>query len=145
MIAGVEGLTALMDSTGENILYSGSTNLGVETSLFTVKTGQTKTLDVKTLPEKCVWSKKTTLTVFCAVPKTFETGTYPDTWYQGKTSFEDRVYKIDLTSGGSELVADLTVLAKEPIDVIEPQLNTMENKLLFKNKKDQTAWVLMLE
>jgi len=145
ILAGVNGLTALMDPTGEYVLYAGSSGQSAVTSVYTVKTGQTATLDTKTLPEKCVWSVRSVRTVFCGVPKTFEAGIYPDSWYQGKISFDDKILKIDLATGASELVADLSTIAREPLDAIELQLNATENKLLFKNKRDRTAWVLMLE
>lgn len=97
-------------------------------------------LAIKTLPEKCAWSKKSKDIIFCGVPSSLPAGIYPDDWYKGKVSFDDAILKINLNGGSAS-----SVLIPENADVINPVLSEDETILFFINKKDGTLWRVKLE
>lgn len=144
LIGNIRGLTASLNPAGDTVLYSGSSNGEIVTSLYNVKTGGSFELDVKTFPEKCAWSR-IEAAVFCAVPKDLFPAEYPDLWYQGGINFNDTLVKIDSKTGAVELIADLETFGKTTFDAVDLKLNAAENYLAFINKNDQTAWVYDLE
>lgn len=137
------------DQRGFDILWSpdGSEYLstGVNESghpfLFTKnRTTLDKTiLSSLTLPEKCVYSKKTRGIIYCALPADqngIRSMNLPDDWWQGKVQFQDQIWKFDLTKEGT---AEL-VFEGGGFDIINPLLSPNENYLLFVNKRDSALW-----
>ena len=99
----------------------------------------------KTLSEKCVpLLKAKSPTLYCAVPYQFPSGNYPDAWYKGLVSTEDYIQKIDTTNNVFFNVAELSVLANQQIDVIDPSLSPDESHLIFRNKIDGFLWMLRI-
>lgn len=145
ILSGINGLTALADSTTKNILYSESVNSSIKLNHYNPKNGGNKTLSFKTLPEKCVWSKTEEFTIYCAVPKTIGNDEYPDSWYQGLTQFNDNIWKINIKTNSSELIFDLRKENGIEFDVMDPFLSGDDEYLFFTNKKDLTLWSLSLK
>ena len=141
----MKGLTALPSPDGARVLYSGSSESGIETSIYSVKSGETETAAFKTLPEKCVWGRKDVTIIYCAVPREIPAGRYPDDLYLGKMSFADEIMKIDSVTGETETVASFDDVFREEMDIIELSLDTEEKILLFKNKNDLSLWALTLQ
>jgi hypothetical protein len=80
------------------------------------------------------------------VPKSIDTGSYPDTWYQGEVSFRDQIWKIDLKTGnGTMLVDPITISNGEEIDGTKLMMDDGENYLFFVNKKDSFLWEFSLK
>lgn len=97
------------------------------------------------MPEKCVWNSSST-DIYCAVPKSTGSATYPDDWYKGEVSFSDQIWKIDPASGtGSMIIDPTTVSGGESIDGIKLALDAGEKYLFFVNKKDSYLWELSLQ
>ncbi|MSU44747.1 hypothetical protein EXS45_01015 [Candidatus Nomurabacteria bacterium] len=138
----INGLTTLVGPNGKLVLY-GNNNLSL--NIYHTDTRNSDLLGVRTLPEKCVWSKISDA-IYCAVPKSINSGDYPDTWYQGEVSFNDQIWKIDAKTGNTTLILDLATLTKgEEIDSIKLTLDESENYLFFVNKKDSFLWKLELK
>ncbi len=141
MLGNINGLTTLMSPNGKSVLV-GNNNL----SLYVYNT-DTKTyteLGVRTLPEKCVWGKKSDF-VYCAVPTFIEAGLYPDDWYRGEISFSDQIWKISILNGSTDIIADpFLQIGGEEIDGIKLALSESEKYLFFVNKKDSFLWQLEL-
>jgi len=144
VIGGINGLTTLTSPSGKLILYSTSTNGNLATNIFNKDTGTTNTLGAKTLPEKCVWTKDSSY-IYCAVPKSLDPVLYPDSWYQGLTSFSDEVWKIDSFSGSATKIADPVALSGEGVDGIKLALDDNEDYLFFINKQDNYLWELKVK
>ncbi|MEK7207962.1 MAG: hypothetical protein AAB699_00260 [Patescibacteria group bacterium] len=144
LLSGIAGLTALPEKTVEKVLASRSSENGVELFLFVPKTRGENALGVATLPEKCVW-RTSGEALLCGVPKSIPGGSYPDSWYQGITSFADAVYEVG-TRGGSRtaLISEISEETGAPIDLTHPALSSDERFLVFRNKNDQTLWSLQL-
>ena len=138
----INGLTTLTGPSGKLVLY-GNNNLDL--NLYHPDTKAADLLGVKTLPEKCVWNKTSTV-VYCAVPKLIEAGQYPDIWYQGEISFSDQIWKIDIKTGNATMLADPAIITGEgEIDGIKLAVDVGENYLFFINKKDSFLWKLTLK
>jgi hypothetical protein len=139
----VNGLTTLESPDGKMILYSDDT---LSLSIYHTDTKVSTLAGVRTLPEKCVWGGGSD-TVYCAVPaKIIEESQYPDAWYQGEESFSDQIWKINITSGNTTMIADpIEINGGEDIDGIKLALDNSENYLFFVNKKDSFLWELSLK
>jgi hypothetical protein len=134
------GLLVNSNNDLTKILVSEYVSNSISTSVFDSKTGESKLLEIKTLADKCVWSKKNLNTIYCAVPQNLTEGKYPDEWYQGAVSFIDVIYKIDLEE---DTVSKFDSLSSDTsFDIQEIQLSEQEEYLVFQNKKDLTVWSL---
>ncbi len=142
ILGGVRGLTTLVDPTGTRLLYGVNTDLGMKMGVLNITEKTVVDLNVNGLPEKCVWNKTGTL-FYCAIPETFIGSPFPDVWYQGIASFNDRFVKGDPFSGGLIYFADSNndTLA----DATRLSLDESEKVLFFINKKDSTLWALSVE
>lgn len=142
ILADVRGLDVLWD-TGSNkfltleVLSNGKRPTLILRDRRTPQQG--KELAFKTLPEKCVWSKTSTSTVYCAIPWSFGSEPVPDGWWKGKVSFDDSIWKIDVNTGDA-----LSILEGGAFDVIHPILSVKEDYFFFINKKDSMLWSLRL-
>lgn len=145
ILGATNGLTAITSSSTKNILYSESSDDSVKLYQFDSKTGLGKTLSFKTLPEKCVWSKKDASVVYCAIPNTFPSNEYPDSWYQGLTSFTDSIWKLNTKTNSSELIFNIQRETGKEIDMTNLFLSDGDEFLFFINKKDLTFWSLALK
>lgn len=142
ILGGFLGLTTLTNTNASKILYSFNDNTGkmyLQTYKISSDTSA-PTLSTPTLTEKCVWGKKNIDTAYCAIPKNLNRGAYPDDWYKGVVSFEDNIWKIDTSTGTTELVLNIFDVSGKDIDAINLSLDANEKFLLFTNKKDFSLW-----
>ncbi|MBI3888340.1 hypothetical protein HY311_00935 [Candidatus Nomurabacteria bacterium] len=142
ILSGINGLTTLASPNGKLILYS---NDNLSLNIYHTDTKVSTPIGVRTLSEKCVWGSLSN-TVYCAVPKSVDAGTYPDSWYQGEASFSDQIWKIDVANGNTSMLIDpATVSGGEEIDGTKLALDDASNYLFFVNKKDSNLWELNLK
>ncbi len=146
ILGGIQGLTTLTNKTASTTLFNKINADGsVSFSFYNIKEGISAPVPSNpTFTEKCVWSKKTTGTVYCAIPSKIPSGEYPDSWYKGLISFSDSLWKIDLSKGTSEKLSDIKEASGKDVDAINLTLDDAENFLLFTNKTDLTLWSLDL-
>ncbi len=144
ILGGISGLTTLTSPSGKLVLYSSSSDNSLNLSVYDTETGNSSLLGIKTLPEKCVWTKASD-SLYCAVPKFLDSVPYPDAWYQGLISFSDEIWKIDTESGNTQKIADPALISNEEVDGIKLALDDSENYLFFLNKKDSYLWELQLK
>jgi hypothetical protein len=140
IIGNINGLTTKINSTATEVLYSDSIRTIPRLYLFNIKNGESKVLPWETLPEKCLWDKNNSKVIYCAVPKSFQTGDYPDLWYQGLTSFSDNLWTLDTETMTATLLVDLEKETSNKIDVSDIQIDNNSNYLVFTNKTDLTLW-----
>ena len=141
LFGSIPGLTTLANSNGNLVLYGASLNIGPKLNIFDIKNHTSIDLDIYGLPEKCVWSPDN-INVYCAIPNTIVGTQYPDYWYQGLISFEDRFIKINMQTKETTTFANSG--NETSIDATSLFLNNKENILFFINKKDSTLWSLDL-
>lgn len=144
-ILSADGLTTLVSPDVTRVLYSENIGGLTSTSLFNVKTKVVSAFPIQTLVEKCAWSLNEKDVVYCAAPKNGVLfGNLPDEWYQGVTSFEDEIWKIDLGTGSTERLASPSTEAREDVDAINVFVSPKEDLLIFTNKKDDSLWAVRL-
>ncbi len=133
IIGNVNGLTTLTNPALTKVAYSDDK---AQLYIYDIKSRGVKNVALTTFSEKCAWSTKSPNTLYCGVPTSIGSGLYPNNWYQGITTFTDRIYKIDAVTGTSEVITSLS----SAIDIINPQLSAKEDYLIFTNKIDGTLW-----
>ena len=140
IIGGIDGMTTNISPDGKSLLYN-SSDSGKLSFFVRHSNGDSTKLNISTLPEKCVWSKKSII-AYCAVPNYLsDSGLYPDDWYQGTMHFNDSIFKVDTGLGTATKISDLD---SRQIDAVNLLLDQNENFLLFKNNNDGTPWSLDL-
>jgi len=135
----INGLTTLASPDGKMILWS---NSNLRLNVYRIESRESTALGIQTLAEKCVWGRGSEI-LYCAAPKSATGFTYPDTWYQGEVSFSDEIWKVEVETGNTSLIADLSLVAE--IDGVKLALGNGENLLFLVNKKDSYLWKLELE
>jgi len=142
VLSNINGLTTLTSPNSKLVLFADNT---LSLKIFNTETKEYIQTGVKTMPEKCTWNTQNTV-IYCAVPKTLENISYPESWYQGEVSFKDKIWKIDATNGSPTLLADLISISQgEEIDGIKLALDENENFLFFINKENSNLWELGLK
>ncbi|MEK7589780.1 MAG: hypothetical protein AAB475_00805 [Patescibacteria group bacterium] len=145
VLSGINGLTTLVDSKAEKVLFTHNQANRLLLSVFDIDEGEVTDLPLWTLTEKCVWSEKNSVIIYCGASNFIPRGESLDLWYQGITSFSDSVWMIDIETQTVKVLADPVNIAGEEIDLIKPVLSQDENYLFFINKKDSSLWSLRLE
>lgn len=145
IIGGKNGLTVSMSPDGENVLYTESKNDSFVLNVLNKKKGS-YTTSPGTLPEKCVWSRKNTGIVFCAIPENLPNGNYPDDWYKGEFFFKDYILKLDLINETATMIENISEEnGGLQIDAFNLSLDKNEDYLMFSNKLDYSLWSLRLK
>lgn len=142
LFGNIIGLTTLANNDGSLVLASSSKDSGPELQILDVKKHSTTTISLAGLPEKCIWSNDE-VHIYCAIPKNIPSGEYPDSWYQGLVSFDDKFVKINTTN--SEITSLYDGQAKEPLDATGLFFDSKEENLFFINKIDSKLWSLNLK
>lgn len=137
----IDGLTTLTNPSGETVLLSQSTDAGLKTYIFDVDSNTFSELSSQILPEKCVWSNTESNVVYCALDSRFNIDSdYPEFWYQGLSSFEDSLWKINIENDQLTFLTDLRKDSGKSFDVVKPDLSPSDEYLIFINKNDLTLW-----
>jgi len=142
VLGGIAGLTTLVNPNSSYILYNYTTNSGPKLSIYNIKNRTTDDLGIYGLPEKCIWSDNN-IDIYCAIPNKIQGYQYPDYWYQGLVSFDDYFVKINILTGGYQIIANSQ--DETAIDGVKLFLDDKESSLFFINKKDSTLWSLDLD
>lgn len=143
LIGPKNGLVVSGSSDATHFLYSENSGDRLAFGIYDAKKGVDISFSDATIPDKCVWSKKTPSTAYCGFPKSIPSGIFPDDWYQGKTFFADAIRSINTDTLRTETLSDL-LGSNEQIDATNLMLSNDERYLLFTNKRDLTLWMLEL-
>ncbi len=140
----LSGLSVLPTLDGKKIAYGRVGNKDFLLSIVTTATRDVINVLPQTLPEKCVWSKKFSGTMYCGAPSNGLGTNVPDSWYQGIVSYSDKVLELNPETETAQILTDPKGSFGVDIDVINPMLSPNEDYLFFTNKNDLTLWVLRL-
>lgn len=133
------GLSALASPSGKLVLVSYADSSGLHTDIVNAATGELMQLPVATLSEKCVWTSDDA-SVYCAVPVAPASASYPDDWYQGAVSLNDRIWKISVAGRYTQLVLNLEKESNATFDVQSIAIDSSSSVLAFVNKSDGSLW-----
>lgn len=138
LLSDIEGLDVLWNSNGLEFLALETRNNGKGLALSlrsSAKPEDARLQPYITLPEKCVFSKMATSSAYCAFPKEWGSGAIPDSWWQGKVSFSDELWLINLAAKTGQ-----QILSGGGFDMTNLFLSEDERFIFFTNKKDSTLW-----
>lgn len=141
ILGNINGLTTLTSRDGKLVLYSETKGGAPELSSYDIAKNEFHSLYLKTLPEKCVWSMKKATVVYCAVPQTIPTASYPDQWYQGLVSFSDELWEIDTKTFATQKIMTPRTLGAPVLDMTNLAVSSDDSFLIFINKVSSTPWV----
>ncbi len=135
------GLMSIADTDGK-ILSSMWAKEGLLT--FISNDNTPVVLPIKTLAPKCSFGYNNLL--ICGTPRTLQRGLegLPDDWFQGRVSFNDDIYAVDVESNTSY---PLYIFKDEEgfFDVTMLDISNENFYLTFINKKDGSLWMINTE
>ena len=141
IIDGFFGLSALPNTGLTKMAYAHISGGRLTLKMIDVKSGETQTLPLATLAEKCAWGSGDML--FCAVPTVRLTG-LPDTWYQGVVATRDALWQIDTKTGTADVLTDTAAYAEGGIDVASLSVDLGSTHLLLTDKTRGSLWILRI-
>ena len=101
-------------------------------------------LPTLTLKEKCTFNTSNHNYFWCASTVEAPSSTYIDDWYKGVTKADDYLWLINISKQTAELVASPKKLISKSLDMTNLQINVNNTQLFFKDRTDQTLWLLDL-
>lgn len=140
LIGDLTGLTTSLSPDGKWLIYSVSRNNEFGAFALNTETEETRRLGVTTLPEKCVFSTTNSDVLYCAGPAQMPRVPLPESWYQGITSLNDNLWKINLDTQNYEQLLGDREEVDQSFDMTKLEISPKEDFLLFVNKKDLTLW-----
>ncbi len=102
----INGLTSLWSNDGKKIIFSQTDENGNNLRLFSANENglDIKDTGLKTLPEKCIFSKDN-INIFCAEPSSIpDNAIMPDDYYKKTFSSNDVIWKVNLETGKKDLL-----------------------------------------
>ncbi len=145
ILGDLSGLSTLTNDDAGLVAYSESQNNAFNLGVYDVKNKTDKNINIATLADKCVWSTNDGSVLYCAVPQTIPTDSYPDAWYQGIESFSDNIWKIDTKTGATTQIYQTGVNENTNIDAINLIISPDDKYLAFQNKNDLSEWILAIQ
>jgi len=138
------GLTGIIRPDGGAVFASAAQGSGIASAVYSIADKKLTALSLATLSDKCVWSVADKDSVYCAVPTSVPSGVYPDDWYQGTVSFEDRLWKINIVNEETDLLLDPSIETGIDMDMTHLSVDASDSHIIFTNKKDSSLWVFDL-
>jgi hypothetical protein len=138
---GQNGLLVLPSRDNTKLFTSQSTENGIINTIYNIQTGESVTLSIQTLIEKCVWSYDS-IFLYCGVPSNFQlTQEYPDLWYQGLESFTDSLWMVNTETFEETFIADFREQNTEAdLDIETIGISPKDQYLYFIDKKTEFLW-----
>lgn len=134
------GLVALASPLGRWVIVSYADGGALHMDLVNTTTGESLPLPVSTIVDKCAWAAND-FAIYCGIPVDPSTNyNYPDDWYQGAISFNDRIWKIDTAGRYAQLVLDFSKETNKQLDAEALAVDLSNTTLVFMNKNDASLW-----
>lgn len=140
------GLAAKTNGSGSKILYSleESENNIFSLRILTLGTGDTTTLPLATIIEKCAWGPAGSKYVYCAIPRQEPSATFLEDWYMGLVSSDDVLWRLDTETGVVKKLIDPMEVTNEKFDIVDILVSPQEDFVLFKTRVNSVLWALKL-
>lgn len=136
----LNGLVAKASPSGKWALVSYTSSGAMQMNLVNTATGESISLPVATVADKCVWTADDSA-IYCGIPVSpSQNSNYPDDWYQGAVSFNDRIWKIDVSGRYAQLVLDFSKETEKYLDATALAIDPLNTALVFVNKNDGSLW-----
>ncbi len=147
LLGGIPGLTTLGSPDMSHILYNQSDRGSIKLYSYNKKTNSSTDLFLRSFTDKCVWSTLPSEKniVYCGIPQDIAFNIYPDAWYQGKITFSDSIWSINVETSESHLISNPLTESSTIIDITNPTISSTGSYMLFQNKIDLSLWGLKLK
>ncbi len=136
--AGGRGLTGLPYDSG--VVITKVTDAGVS-SLSQSDAGTTTDLSLPLIPEKCTRIPVTSASFYCGVPNELSSGSFPDSWYMGLTSYSDTILSVNAETNEWTFWSDPLAESGRAVDVGKIGTDALGELIYFINKNDNTLWM----
>ena len=144
ILSGV-GLSTKVSHDAQYVLTSVPTSDGnISTNIYSVSKNTSMDAIIQTLADKCTWGNFYKNLVYCGVPSRYPQGSYPDDWYTGATSFSDKIWQVNASTGETHLISSITDQSDRIIDAFNLQTDAKDSFLIFMDKIDLSLWSLDL-
>ena len=145
IVGPILGLSAKVSHDAAYAIISAPTKTeGVQTVIYKVASSTGIDAAIQTLADKCTWGNFYKNLVYCAVPSSPVSGTYPDDWYTGTLSTSDKIWQTNASTREVHMVANIIGQSDRPIDGFNLTTDSKDNYLFFMNKNDLSLWSLDL-
>jgi len=146
VVSGERGLSALLNPTGEYLLYSFRES---ENDVYTLRVVELATqnlvfLPLPTVAEKCVWGRVETEYVYCATPRTMGQTNFIDSWYRGTLRSDDNVWRFNANTGNAKRLLDPNEALLIPMDLVELAIDPTDTYLTFQVRNTGALYALEL-
>ena len=143
ILGDITGLSDVVNNNASLVAYSQSQNNIPVLDVYDIKNAGSKGLAINTLADKCVWGQKNNTILYCAVPQSIPSGTYPDDWYQGLVSFTDNLWMINTQTNQAQILYQIDPTQLQ-LDAENLQISPDDQYITFMNKTDLTFWLLRI-
>ena len=143
LVRNIPGLTLLARASSKTLVYGTATN---NTLVLYVQKDKKdpEVLPVKTVADKCVWSPKNDMVIYCAVPQSLGVGNFLDSWLQGRIHTSDTWWQVNLANDTAEIIFVSENSSANSLDVIQPTIDDSGRYVSFLNGADMSLWVLTI-
>lgn len=144
----LNALTGLLISPSQNgswVFYSYNEGGAVRAAGKNLTSGKITEISPATLADKCAFSAKSQGIIYCGVPNAENHFNEPNSWYQGRSSFADRLWRFDLNQEVAQVLSEPETSYGQALDIYKPSLSAAEDYFIFINKRDLTLWALKLQ
>ncbi|HEU0080782.1 MAG TPA: hypothetical protein VFQ72_02030 [Candidatus Paceibacterota bacterium] len=145
VVGDAAGLEGSIGPSGDYVFLSAASGSGIASASYSAAKKTVSQLSLSTLASKCAWSGASKKTVYCGIPANLESAAYPDDWYKGSVSFSDRLWKIDMETGETEVVLDPFLDSLNEFDMTNLTVDPTDTYLAFVNKKDLSLWLYKIK
>ncbi len=140
-------ITGLATKVSKDAKYVLTSSTGKEQNIVTniYKVGSTTPIEttLRISAEKCTWGNFYKELLYCATPSIPTNGTYPDDWYKGIISSNDKIWQYNIKSADVRLIANL-LNSNSLINAFNLNTDNKDDYLFFMNKDDLSLWSLDL-
>ena len=126
-----------------NLIFSTTLKTTANASqLYNKVTSQSNDLVIIAEPNKCSFSNSAKDIVYCGYQLNDKyDNNFPDNWYMGTKSFNDRIWSINLNDySATQLISPEKETGRQ-IDIIDMTNSSDGQVLYFRNKNDNTLWM----
>ena len=144
------GVVIRQPLTGQGLIAEASSEYIIETelqgeqpvsSIYTLATKKTSPATIIFEPSKCAFSPRNAALLYCGYELTDYSYNYPDDWYRGTRTFNDRIWLLNLKTGSaSQLISPEKEVGRQ-IDITNMNAGIDGKMVYFTNKNDNTLWL----
>lgn len=132
------GLTATANARYIAFTYLNETQ--VESYAYDTRDGSFTKSPITTLSDKCIFDTTNENKMYCGYDLATQFTAFPDNWYQGEVSFDDRIWEVVPGRAASQQNYPLQSVGRS-VDMNDLAISPDGKYVSFINKNDRTLWL----